>query len=566
MKRLLAPAGMLNRLLLLSDSALKNGLHLVAGPGSGKSFFLGRILVWLWLVWGRPAVILDPTGSVRSFLLDKIIRQPIEVRKQLWSRLPYVDTGASDFVVPTPLYYRLDERDTAFAIASRLPAVLKRLDPQLSSAPILGWNSLFECAIHAGKIAAVLERQIDFVADLIAQPRVYKEELRQVLAEHPDLESSVLYFRELMDPNSAGLRERRTGSFANKLLPFLTDPTMLATFSAPQRGIDWERVVKQGQTVILDFADERDPERRQFKLLWWFRDYIDFIKHQGLAGRGQEILFVIDEVTQLLGQRTGEGHSVMADDLEELVAVLSRNYGSNTVIAHQNLSQVDERVNNVLMQMGTQMIGRIANPDDALYLARQFWKYSPYQVKKEEPVWMSVQHGMGPFSYSVPEVIDWTTTEFTPEEQLIQMTDKFRFLPKFQFLVRPALEEGNIGTRLKRVSIANFDRNQYPDEEQITQVRAYLRQRCGIPLEEILADIDSHRKAEQGSIGRRKPVRQKQVKSVPHLAILKDEEDTTDAAASHHLSTTASTVLSADSAGAGHSDSRPPRQDDDFWR
>src|SRR5688572_367218 len=116
---------MRNRFLLLSDAALKNSLHLVGGPGSGKSRLLGRLLICQWLARGRPAVVLDPTGGVRSNLLDKLIRQPPEVRQKLWPRLVYVDAGASDFIVPTPLYVHLYEGDTAFSIANRLPAILK---------------------------------------------------------------------------------------------------------------------------------------------------------------------------------------------------------------------------------------------------------------------------------------------------------------------------------------------------------------------------------------------------------------------------------------------------------
>lgn len=181
-------------------------------------------------------------------------------------------------------------------------------------------------------------------------------------------------------------------------------------------------------------------------------------------------------------------------------------------------------------------------------------------------MWMSIQHGMGPFSYSIPEVIDYTTTEFTPEEQLIQTMEKFRTLPKFQFLVRPALEEGNIGTGLKRVSIARFDQGQYPDEKQIAEVRGYLRQKCGIPLAEILANIESRKKADPES-EQRKQVRQKRMKSAPHLAILNDEEDATDATASHHLSTvTENTLPATDLTGAGNSTAQSRGQDDDFWR
>ena len=80
--------------------------------------------------------------------------------------------------------------------------------------------------------------------------------------------------------------------------------------------------------------------------------FIEYIKLRRMGGRDREVVFCIDEVTQLLGQRTQEGHSILAEDLEELVAVLARNDGVNAVIAHQNLSQVDERIRNVLLQMG----------------------------------------------------------------------------------------------------------------------------------------------------------------------------------------------------------------------
>ena len=303
--------------LYLLLGALKNGIHIVGGPGSGKSRLMGRLLAWQAFLRGMPVVILDPTGGIVANVIDKIARLPQVLRKQLWPRILYVDAGATDHVVPTPLYYRNGTSDTLFAAANRFPAVLKRQDPQLQAAPILGCNSLHECAIYSGQIALALGEQVDFVADLINHPRQYKDELRQVLADFPELEPAVSYFRELMDPGSNGLRERRTGSFANKLLPFLTDPTMLATFAASQRAVDWDAVARKGQMVIIDFQNERDPERRQFKLLWWYRDFSAYVKTRGMAGRGREIMFLIDEITQLVGQRTGEGNSILAEDLEE---------------------------------------------------------------------------------------------------------------------------------------------------------------------------------------------------------------------------------------------------------
>jgi hypothetical protein len=495
--KLAVPQQLTDRFLLLSDAAFKQGVHLLGGPGSGKSRMLGRLLAWQNLLRRKPQILLDPTGGVVDNLLDKLSRLPLAARKSLWPRIRYIDAGATDYLVPTPLYYRVGAGDTLFAMANRFPAILKKQDPELQNAPVLGWNPLYECAIYAGMLAAALNRQLDFVVNLVKHPRDYQEELNQALAAYPEVQPAVTYFRELMDPTSSDLRNRRTSSFLNKVLPFVTDPTMLAAFSAPQSGVDWAQAIRQGQTLLIDFRHEQDPDRRQFKLLYWFRSLIDYIKHRGMAGRGAEVVLMIDEITQLLGQRTQAGHSLLAEDLEELVAVLGRNFGVNVVLAHQNLSQIDERIRNVLMQMGTQVIGVTTHPDDALTLARYFWIYDPYQVKKVEPVWMGISTSSFFGSTTEPTIIDQRTVEFTQDEQYSLAAAKFQQLGKFQFLVRPAVGEGDVTGKLKRISLANLDRNQYPDEGELAPVRAYLRQKGGIPLASLLQAVHQPQLAEK---------------------------------------------------------------------
>ena len=189
------------------------------------------------------------------------------------------------------------------------------------------------------------------------------------------------------------------------------------------------------------------------------------------------------------------------------MAVDGRNYGVNVVIAHQNLSQVDERIRNILMQCGTQIIGLVSNPDDALFLARQFLRYDPKAVKKQEPIWMSVaqftQSGALE-GYSMPTIIDQRNVEFTPEEQLLRAMEQFR-LPRFQFLVRPATAEGTVANRLYRTSIENLDAGQYPDAQQVNQVLAYLRQKSGIAVEQVLAEIRQRRTAKEEA--RKRPMK-----------------------------------------------------------
>ncbi|CAN5820214.1 hypothetical protein BH24BAC1_BH24BAC1_38520 [soil metagenome] len=478
----------------LTTSALKQGIHVMAGPGAGKSRWLGRVPAWMALIRQEPLVVIDPTGLVIDNLLDKIVRLPLEVQQQLYPRLAYIDAGAQDDVVPTPLYYRQSKTDTLFEIANRLPSVFERQDPALANAPILGFNALQECAIYAGQIAAALGRQLDFVVDLIDHPGKHKLLLRELLAEHPELQPAVTYFRELMDPTSAKLREKRTGSFKNKLLPFLADPTMLATFAGTKKRLSWQKVIRQRKAVLIDLRQERDPDRRQFKMIWYLKTFTDYIKYRGMAGRGEEVTLILDEISDMLGQRTKEGNSILAEDLEERVTRLGRNFGVNVIVAHQNLSQLDERIQNVLMQMGTQIIGVLPNPDDAVRVARQFLVYDPYWVKKTERVWMKfdplpILTYFGVSELPRPKVIDYKFIEFTPEEQLLFLVNKLQSLGRCRFLTKTATGEGDLRGALKKLSIERLDQNQYPNEHILAPLRRQLAQRDGVPVETLLAEI-----------------------------------------------------------------------------
>jgi hypothetical protein len=483
------------RYLCLSESALKQGVHICGESGSGKSFALAYVFAWRKILQENDSLVLiDPTGAVADFVFNKIVQLPWEVQPELWQRIHYIDSGNNKHIVPTLAYYRQSPSETLFEIANRLPAVLKKQDPDLQSAPILGWNSLYECAIHAGMIAAALGRQLDFVMDLIDHPQVYKIQLKEALSKYPELQRAVTYFREMMDPKSANLREKRTGSFKNKLLPFLADPTLLATFAGTRKRLNWEKELGKRRKVIIDLRNERDADRKQFKMIWYLKTFIDYIKYRGMAGRGQEVTLIIDEITDMLGQRTKDGRSILAEDMEELITRLGRNMGVNVIAAHQNLSQLDERMQNVLMAMGTQIIGHLKNPNDAERIARQFLQYRPYWVKREEKVWMSVRFPAIYAHFGFPEdpiplPIDKKFIDFSPEEQLLMLVNKLQRLGRFRFLTKTATREGDLRGTLQKISIAELDRNQYPNEAILAPLRRQLAQRDGVPVETLLAEI-----------------------------------------------------------------------------
>lgn len=217
-----------------------------------------------------------------------------------------------------------------------------------------------------------------------------------------------------------------------------------------------------------------------------------------MAGRGQECLLVIDEVTDLLGQRSSDGNAILTEDFQKLISRYSRAYGVNPVIAHQGLHQVTESIQELFMGMGNLLIGQLSSPDDALRVAKTFMRYDPYKLKKTENVWGTIHppailsYFGGP-AYPYPQVIDERTVEFTPEEQLLAWVNKILDLDRFQFLTQIASGEGGKRGPIRKITIQNLDRNQYPNEAILAPLRQTLAKRDGIPVEKLLAEIQANR-------------------------------------------------------------------------
>src|SRR3954471_5333840 len=72
---------------VLPDASRGMGTFFCATRGAGKSRSLGRAIAWGDLARGIPLVVLDPLGGTIDNLLDKIGRQPLAKRRELWKRV-----------------------------------------------------------------------------------------------------------------------------------------------------------------------------------------------------------------------------------------------------------------------------------------------------------------------------------------------------------------------------------------------------------------------------------------------------------------------------------------------
>lgn len=146
---------------------------------------------------------------------------------------------------------------------------------------------------------------------------------------------------------------------------------------------------------------------------------------------------------------------------------------------------------NTLLSLGTYIIGGTSSMDSARLLAEALFLRDPFRVKHRRNVWMSGGSLYGrPLA---PYVVD-TEPEFMPlEEQRELFAQRVKKLGLFQFLVRPALSEGMIGSAVYPLSIHNIDRDPktgqaaFPDQQVLARIRAILAARSGKPIKALLA-------------------------------------------------------------------------------
>ena len=161
------------------------GIHIQAGKGSGKSRLMGRIIAWLDFVRGYPLIIFDPHGPTIDNFLDKIIRLPHHLREQAWPRVLYVDmSGRDGHIIPFPVYYRLGS-ESLYEISQRFLDVVRKIDPNLQTASIEGWNPLWRTGTHIGMALAALGLQITEADSMLRNPLAWKGRLHQGLTLYP---------------------------------------------------------------------------------------------------------------------------------------------------------------------------------------------------------------------------------------------------------------------------------------------------------------------------------------------------------------------------------------------
>ena len=436
----------------------RRGLHLPGAPGVGKSRLMGRQIAFWDFAHTIPTFIIDPTGPTIDNFLDKFMYLPPQAQLALQDRLVYFDmSGKSGYVPGFPIYYR-HPGDTLYEVAYRFLDLTKKLDPYLESAPIRGWNAIKVIGVYVGMVLSALGEPITQAYSLLTETDNWLSRINQLPSE---ADPAKFYFTNVYK----GSEKQKADSFLPQIIQFTADERMRSMFGAKASSIDWKDVVENKKIVLLDLRNDDDP---RFKINWAFLNFLEFIRMRG-HNRDNPVSFIIDELSYLLATES-DGHDPLSNQFDDLVNNISRNYNVWLTLAHQELYRLPKLVQNNLLSLGIQILGRTSDDETALLYARRFTRYNHQIIKRHDPIY---DRGM---------LIDQRPLEFNIDEQQLRQSFRFRDLQEYQFLGAVAYTEGGAHSPLQPLDMSQLDPGQYVNEARVEQLRSKLVKRSGVPV------------------------------------------------------------------------------------
>jgi hypothetical protein len=191
--------------------------------------------------------------------------------------------ASPDYIVPFPLLYQTGHERSLLHIAERYINVIRMSHPALLRAEVLGFPPLHYIAVHTHIVLAALGLPITYAENLLRHPEEWQRNgtFAEAIRRNPQAAPSVVFFQEEYIPARPAERRRLLNPYFEKIFTFNLDVNLRCQFGAMKPGIDWEEVEEEGQTILLDFRDETDPDMRRFKLLWVFTSLYEHIKRRG---------------------------------------------------------------------------------------------------------------------------------------------------------------------------------------------------------------------------------------------------------------------------------------------
>lgn len=433
----------------LPARALRRHLFCLGSPGTGKTRFLS-LLARLHLDAGHTLIVLDPHGTKPDSLFQLALADAWD--QHLENELIVID--------PSDPHYTLAWNPTAqigLPVATHaeylLDAINKAcgdfLNPEAKPQHERWLLNVLSTLITKNQ---PLIKALDFLAAQQGNaPQIEDDSL---------LQKEWQYYQQQRPARQAELTE----SVFNRVRRLLSAPALRAMFSQRQAVFSFSWLLKYPCIVLVNLGTSPYLSRRAGTLLGTLL-LADLMMALELRGQtAPHVAVICDEASRFI-----------TPDLAAMMAEM-RGYGASLTLAAQSLSQLsgqERKLLDIALDCSETIVTFRAGVEDARRLAQQFLKYEPYKLKDEieqtkfEPVLTQVEiesrsepepglttsityddedeeltrtetssqpgpthtTSTGYVTEHVPFREVTSRTYFSPEEQLLALTERIRDLP-----------------------------------------------------------------------------------------------------------------------------------------
>lgn len=404
--------------------------YVVGVSGKGKSKLLESLL-YQDIAAGRGVGLIDPHSQLANDLLRLLVTKGLTSNPEILKKIIYVDPARSDYVIPFNVLATDGEKP--YDIAASVVEAFRRTWPL----------SLREAPHFTNVIMAALLVLIYHGMTLMDMPRLLtNKDYREGLLQTVNDQSVIEFFHDRFDRwgrEAPLLRE----SVLNKIGAFNLNPRLKLMLGQKANNLNFRLIMDEGKILILDLGHCDTETNRLIGSL--VVTGLEMAMHRRTNGRLWNL--TIDEFA---GYVANEGSA------KTLAHVLSegRKFRMSMTVAHQNLSQLTEKIIGAISNVQTKVIFGVGRYD-AEYLAKLIGKVDPEEVKRDPKT--TNQHEL--FANLMEQWEGWI--------------DEMRFQPDRKALV-------SVGTKPVQQIVTLKIPKYTATEAQIEQLRIYSAYKNGV--------------------------------------------------------------------------------------
>lgn len=335
-------------------------MHVVGSTKTGKSKFLEGLMLEDMLA-GRTIGLVDPHTDLSRNLLRSLLTAGYFNSETALQNVIYVDPSRKDFVIP---FNVLAADFDTYTVAQMVLEAFRRNWPEaLSEAP------RFENVALSSLLALIETKQT-----LVQLPKfLTNKEFREDLLLEVTNTEVVEFFHDRFDKWG---RETPLWieSVLNKVTEFTFNPILKRMLGAQENRLNFRRLIDEGKTLIFDLGRCEPKTRKLLGCLIVTGIEQAIMSRKDVSESARRPFYLFMDEFQNFAATTGSNEPM------ERIFSEARKYKGYMHVAHQTLSQLNERLLAGVDQVGIKVTFQVGRKDSEV-LARSHFDVSPDVVK-----------------------------------------------------------------------------------------------------------------------------------------------------------------------------------------